>query len=508
MNNATSTAAAKPTAAGLGMSAFNFDNSYARDLSGAYEFWQASVAPAPRLVWLNEQLALELGLNAHSLSQIDGVQVLAGNVVPPGAQPLAQAYAGHQFGGFSPRLGDGRALLLGELIDRNGNRRDIAFKGSGRTPFSRGGDGKAALGPVLREVLIGEAMHALGIPSTRVLAALTTGEEIFREQPVPGAILTRVAASHLRVGTLQYFAARKDMAMLQRVADFSIARHDPALADQPDRYLRLLAAVVERQAALIARWMGVGFIHGVMNTDNMTLSGETIDYGPCAFMEAFDPATVFSSIDLEGRYAYGNQPAIAQWNLARCAEALLPLINSDPDTAVAQATEVLQGFSQRYEAHWLDVFRAKLGLGANGSIEQDRQLIDDFLGLLELNKVDFTLGFRALLKLAQGNEDNSSALFGLGAASLMQWQQRWRAAWPSAKGADVEAMRTANPCYIARNHQVEAALSAAVNQSDLRPMERLLEVLRHPFEEREGYEAYLEPARPEQTAGYQTFCGT
>ena len=388
------------------------------------------------------------------------------------------------------------------------NRRDIAFKGSGRTPFSRGGDGKAALGPVLREVLIGEAMHALSIPSTRVLAALTTGEEVFREQPLPGAILTRVAASHLRVGTLQYFAARKDIAMLGRVADYAIARHDPALADQPDRYLRFLAAVVERQAALIARWMGVGFIHGVMNTDNMTLSGETIDYGPCAFMEAYDPATVFSSIDLEGRYAYGNQPAIAQWNLARLAEALLPLIDTDPDRAVAQATEVLQGFSQHYENHWLGVFRAKLGLGENGSIEHDRQLISDFLGLLEQNKLDFTLGFRTLLKLAQGNGDELRAMFGLGTASLNQWLQRWCESLPSVAGADIGKMRKANPCYIARNYQVEAALAAAVSENELRPMERLLEVLRQPFDEREGYEAYARPARPEQSAGYQTFCGT
>lgn len=488
--------------------AFRFDNTFARELSGAYELWKASVAPAPSMVWLNRELAVELGLDPVGLSDAEGIAILAGNSVPDGAEPLAQAYAGHQFGGFSPRLGDGRALLLGEVIDRNGLRRDIAFKGSGRTPFSRGGDGKAALGPVLREVLIGEAMQALGIPTTRVLAALTTGEEVFREQPLPGAILTRIAASHLRVGTLQYFAARKEHDLLRRVADYAIARHDSQLAGEPDRYLRLLSAVVERQAALIARWMGVGFIHGVMNTDNMTLSGETIDYGPCAFLEVYDPATVFSSIDLEGRYAYGNQPAIAQWNLTRLAEALLPLIDSDVDRAVALATEVLQGFVQRYEAHRLAVFRRKLGLSDRGAISQDQLLINDFLGLLEQHKVDFTLAFRALSKAALGDAAQLRKLFEPTLPALDSWLERWRQALPAGAGFDTEAMHKANPVYIARNYQVEAALAAAVAQNDFGPFERLLDVLRSPFDERVRDAAYALPASDEQATGYQTFCGT
>ncbi|MFP5465328.1 MAG: protein adenylyltransferase SelO, partial [Gammaproteobacteria bacterium] len=302
--------------------AFAFDNSYARELDGAYAPWPPATVPAPHWLWFNRALADELGLDSAALAGDAGLAVFAGNAVPEGAQPIAQAYAGHQFGGFSPQLGDGRALLLGEVIDRAGRRRDIAFKGSGRTPFSRGGDGKAAVGPVLREVLIGEAMHALGIPTTRALAAVATGETIYRERPLPGAVLTRVAASHLRVGTLQYFAARRNTHILRRVAEHAIARHDPELVGREDRFLALLGAVAERQAQLVARWMGVGFIHGVMNTDNMTLSGETIDYGPCAFVDEYHPGQVFSSIDHRGRYAFMNQPRIAQWNLARLAEAL------------------------------------------------------------------------------------------------------------------------------------------------------------------------------------------
>lgn len=313
-----------------------FDNSYARDLEGLYVPWNPAGSPAPRLLRLNRGLAEELGLDAGEMASAAGLAVLAGNAVPAQAQPLAQAYAGHQFGGFALQLGDGRALLLGELVDRHGRRRDIALKGSGRTPFSRRGDGKAALGPVLREYLMGEAMHALGIPTTRALAAVATGATVQREQAQPGAILTRVAASHLRVGTFEYFAARGEIALLRRLADFAIARHDASLVGTPDRYLGLLQAVAERQAALLARWMGVGFIHGVMNTDNMTISGETIDYGPCAFMEHFDPEAVFSSIDTSGRYAYGNQPAIAQWNLTRFTEALLPLIDADDRPAATR----------------------------------------------------------------------------------------------------------------------------------------------------------------------------
>ncbi|HSM21749.1 MAG TPA: YdiU family protein, partial [Rubrivivax sp.] len=344
---------------------FAFDNTYARELQGLYVAWPPAAVPAPRLLFLNRELALDLGLDAAALAGPEGAALFAGNLVPEGAEPLAQAYAGHQFGGFSPQLGDGRALLLGEVVDRTGCRRDIAFKGSGRTPFSRGGDGKAAVGPMLREVLIGEAMHALGIPTTRALAVAATGEAVQREGgPLPGAVLTRVAASHLRVGTFQYFAARGEVDRLRHLADYALLRHDPALAGSPERYLSFLRAVAERQAALVAQWMNVGFIHGVMNTDNMTISGETIDYGPCAFMEATDPGAVFSSIDHGGRYAYGNQPHIARWNLARLAETLLPLMADGDDEAavqraVAQVTEVIDAFPALYDAALLQGQRAK-----------------------------------------------------------------------------------------------------------------------------------------------------
>src|ERR671912_2477557 len=330
-----------------------FDNTYARELEGFYVPWKAAQVARPKLVKFNRELAEELGLDAGALDSEEGARIFAGNETPGGALPLAQAYAGHQFGGFVPQLGDGRALLLGEVIDRNGRRRDIQLKGSGPTPFSRAGDGRAALGPVLREYLIGEAMHALGVPTTRALAAVVTGEPVYRERALPGAVLTRVAASHVRVGTFQFFAARGEQGKVGRLADYVIDRHYPALKDDPSRYLGLLEQVCDRQAALIASWMHVGFIHGVMNTDNMTISGETIDYGPCAFMDHYDPATVFSSIDTQGRYAYANQPRIAQWNLARLAETLLPLIDADANRAIARATEVISDFPHQYERHWL-----------------------------------------------------------------------------------------------------------------------------------------------------------
>ena len=490
---------------------FEFDNTYARELEGFYAEWPPSPSPAPRLVRLNVGLATELGLDADALATDQGLAVLAGAAVPEGAQPLAQAYAGHQFGGFSPQLGDGRALLLGELIDRHGRRRDIAFKGSGRTPFSRGGDGKAVLGPVLREYLVGEAMHALGIPTTRALAAVTTGEQVRRDTLQPGAILTRVAASHVRVGTFQYFAARGDDALVRRLADYVIARHDPSLAGRDDRYLALLQAVAERQAALVARWMGVGFINGVMNTDNMTVSGETIDYGPCAFMEAYDPQTVFSSIDHQGRYAFGNQPRIAQWNLARFAETLLPLIDASGERAVALASEVVNGFAGRYRAHWLIVLRAKLGLDDAGDDDDDLALGDEYLQLLHAHGVDFTLGWRRLVDAAAGDDAPLRALFGSGADAVAAWLPRWRArrSAPGTTGADRSAaMARANPVYIPRNHAVESALSAAVEAADLAPFERLLAVLERPFDERAADADYARPAPAEQTARYQTFCGT
>ncbi len=499
------TAPAPPNTAG-----FRFDNSYARDLEGFFVPWQAARVDAPVLLKFNRAFATELGLDAELLDGPLGAAIFSGNQVPPGATPIAQAYAGHQFGGYSPQLGDGRALLLGEVIDRHGLRRDIAFKGSGRTPFSRGGDGKAALGPVLREYLMGEAMHALGIPTTRALAAVATGEQVMRESgALPGAVLTRVAASHLRVGTFQFFANRGTPEQLKSLADYAIARHDPELAQDAQPYLGLLRAVTERQATLIARWMGVGFIHGVMNTDNMTISGETIDYGPCAFMDAYDPATVFSSIDRQGRYAYGNQPAIAQWNLARLAETLLPLLHSDPDQAVALATEVVNGFPARYQHHWRAGLRRKLGLLTE--LPDDDALVRDWLDLLQAQRADFTLAHRRLVDVARAGDATALRDLFTDPAAPDAWLARWQARAASdaaAREVRAEQMRLANPLYIPRNHQVEAALAAAVEQGDQGPFERLLAVLQQPFDARPGLGAYEQPAPADAMAGYRTFCGT
>ena len=506
------------------LAAFRFDNSFARELGGFYTLWTPVAAPAPRLLYLNGSLADQLGMDVALLDNAALAAMFAGNALPEGAQPLAQAYAGHQFGGFSPQLGDGRALLLGEVIDRQGRRRDIAFKGSGRTPFARGGDGKAAVGPMLREVLIGEAMHALGIPTTRALAVVATGEPVYREQALPGAVLTRVAASHIRVGTFEYYAARGDRARVRKLAEYTIARHDPALASSPQPFLALLQAVAERQATLIAQWMNVGFIHGVMNTDNMAISGETIDYGPCAFMEAYEPATVFSSIDGHGRYAYGNQPDIAAWNLARLAETLLPLLSDDDEKAVTMATEVLVAFPAQYRRHLLRGQRAKLGLRRDNPDDDgaDSALADDWLSLLNAGGVDFTLGWRRLAEAAGGDEAPLRALFAdahrLGTEAPDAWLSRWRARCASEDGAKdasavagierAEAMRHVNPIVIARNHRVEEALSAASDQGDLGPFERLLAALGRPYDEAPELAAYAEPAPAAVTAGYRTFCGT
>jgi uncharacterized protein YdiU (UPF0061 family) len=504
------------------MRPFGFDNSYVRELSGFYVASQPARAPAPRLLFLNERLADELGLDVASLRGPDAAALFAGNVLPPDAEPIAQAYAGHQFGGFSPQLGDGRALLLGELIDRSGRRRDLALKGSGRTAYSRGGDGKAAVGPMLREVLMGEAMHALGIPTTRALAVAATGEPVYRDQPLPGAVLTRVAASHLRVGTFQFFLARGDIERLRRLADYTIARHDPELVADPDRHLSLLRAVARRQAALIAQWMNVGFIHGVMNTDNMALSGETIDYGPCAFMEAYDPAAVFSSIDHGGRYAYGNQPDIARWNLARFAETLLPLIAEDDDEpaarrAIEQATEVIDAFPGWYATALREGQRAKLGLFAAAAEDDaaDTALADAWLALLHAQRVDFTLAWRRLADAADGDETALRMLFAEPPA-LDGWLARWHArcarhgAARAVSAAERAArMRRANPWLIPRNHRVEEALAAASgDDNDLRLFEQLLDALRQPYDEHPGRARFAEPAPAEVTARYQTFCGT
>ena len=463
---------------GMATTEFSFDNTYARDLEGLYVPWKAAAVAEPKLIKLNHALAEELGLNAAALDTPEGALIFSGNQLPPGATTIAQAYAGHQFGGFSPQLGDGRALLLGEVIDKNGKRRDIAFKGSGRTPFSRGGDGKAALGPVLREYLIGEAMHALGIPTTRALAAVTTGETVRRERNLPGAVLARVAASHIRVGTFQFVTARGDDATLRKLADYVINRH----------YLCLLRAVCERQAELIARWMNVGFIHGVMNTDNMTLSGETIDYGPCAFMDQYNPATVFSSIDEQGRYAYANQSPIANWNLARLAEALLPLLageqNDDQDRAVEKAMEILEPFQQRYEHYWLRGMRLKLGLARDEA--DDLALARDFLAGMEGQGVDFTKAFRCLADAAEAVDASREGwLRKLYAddTALNAWLPRWRARQnveSVVPAQRAQAMRAVNPVYIPRNHRVEEALAAAVEVGDYAPFEKLLTVLQQP----------------------------
>jgi uncharacterized protein YdiU (UPF0061 family) len=486
---------------------FTFDNSYVRDLEGLYVPWQATPAPAPRPLVVNDELAAELGVAADALRAPAGVALLVGNAMPAGASPVAMAYSGHQFGGFSPRLGDGRALLLGEVLDVHGRRRDLHLKGSGRTPFARGGDGLAAVGPMLREYVVGEAMHALGIPTTRALAVLATGEDVMRETPLPGAVLVRVAASHIRVGTVQYAAVHGDPALVQRLADHAIARHHAHALEAENPYAAFFEAVVDAQASLIARWMLVGFIHGVMNTDNMAISGETIDYGPCAFMDAFDPATVFSSIDHGGRYAYANQPTIAQWNLARLAEALLPLLHPEPEEAIALATDVLRSFPDRYEACWARGMHAKLGLA--GGTGDDEALIDDLLALLHARKVDYTSFFRALSASLRADAQTARSLFAPHAEAFDAWAGRWRAQLPAAAGGPAsiaDAMDRVNPLYIARNHHVEDALAAATD-GDLQPLHRLLEVLAQPFEERSGLAAYAAPAPP-SFGDYQTFCGT
>lgn len=477
-------------------STLHLDVQFARDLPELAVPWNAVAPTSPDLVLLNEPLLAELGLDPASVD----VGLLTGTSLPGDASPVAQVYAGHQFGGWSPRLGDGRALLLGELVDAGGRLRDLALKGSGPTPLSRGGDGFAALGPMLREYVISEAMHALGIPTTRSLAVVATGRVVHREDLLPGAVLTRVAASHLRVGSFQYARSLDDPDLLRRLVDHAIRRHHPSAAEAPVPALALFDAVVDAQASLIAQWMLVGFIHGVMNTDNMTISGETIDYGPCAFLEAFDPATVYSSIDTGGRYAYGNQPLVAEWNLARFAEALLPLIDPDEARAVEQAVEVLGTFRDRYSAAWTRGMTAKLGLGHVAADDLDL-LLGDLVTLMRENRVDHTLFFRGLTAEAAGVTDGARGLV-LDLASYDAWAARWRALSP-----DVAAMRAANPVYVPRNHRVEEALASAT-AGDLAPLHRLLEAVTDPFTERPGLEAYAEPAPASFAEGFRTFCGT
>ena len=469
-------------------------NRFATELPELAVRWKAESTPQPRLLVLNEPLAVELGLDADWLRSPDGLGLLTGTVVPAGADPVAQGYAGHQFGGWVPRLGDGRALLLGELVDTEGQMRDLHLKGSGRTPFARGGDGLAAVGPMLREYIVSEAMHALGIPTTRSLSVVATGRPVQRETLMDGAVLARVADSHLRVGSFEYVSAAGKLDVLRRLADHAIARHYPAAADADNPYLALLESVIGVQAALIARWMLVGFIHGVMNTDNMTISGQTIDYGPCAFMDAFDPKTVFSSIDSYGRYAYGNQPTVAGWNLARFAEALLPLIADDQDQGIALATASLQDFPRQYAAAWTAGMRRKLGLPDDVDDTVVGELADELLDRLQRDRVDYTSFFRQLSSAARGEGESDAA--------SDDWVARWR-----ALGPDADAMDRVNPVYIPRNHLVEESLAAA-SAGDLEPLERLLAAVTSPYEQRPGFDRYAEPA-PEEFGGcYQTFCGT
>jgi len=487
---------------------FEFDNTYAAELEGFYTPWQGERVPQPRIVHLNRELAAELSLDADALASESGAAVLTGSEAAEGATPLAQAYAGHQFGGFSPQLGDGRALLIGELVDRHGVRRDLHLKGSGRTPFSRGGDGKAVLGPVLREYLIGEAMHALGVPTTRALAAVTTGEQIMRQQgPEPGAVLARVASSHIRVGTFEFFSARGETEKVRRLADYAIRRHFPHLIDAADPYLELFREVRDRQASLVAQWMAVGFVHGVMNTDNVTISGETIDYGPCAFIDGYDPAAVFSSIDHGGRYAYGNQPTIAQWNLARFVETLLPLLEADDiGHAVRVATTEVEAFQPIYLDFWLKGMSAKLGL-ARTEVE-DVDLVNELLRVMAAQNIDFTGLFRRLAGVVRGDPEAARAL-SHDPTAFDAWLERWRERLSREEGSDrlrAEAMDRVNPVYIPRNHKVQEALDAATN-SDFEPFRRLLTVLERPFELREGLAEYAGRA-PDDFGPYRTFCGT
>jgi uncharacterized protein YdiU (UPF0061 family) len=489
---------------------FGFENTYARLPERFYARLNPTPVAAPRLVRLNVELARSLQLDPEALATAQGVEILAGNRIADGSEPLALAYSGHQFGYFVPQLGDGRANLLGEVIGRDGGRYDIQLKGSGRTPFSRGGDGRAALGPVLREYLVSEAMSALGVPTTRALSAVTTGEPVYRETALPGAVLARVAASHVRIGTFQYFAARGDVEATRTLAEYAVARHYPELAQAEQPYLGLLRGVIERQARLVAQWMSLGFVHGVMNTDNTSISGETIDYGPCAFLESYHPETVFSSIDQHGRYAYGNQPLAMLWNLTRLAEALLPVLaleaGSQP-AAVTSAQEALDAFDPQFQAARLADFRRKLGLLTERP--GDAALIEDLLERMAANRADFTLTFRRLCDAVAGPEGDPGvrALFA-NPGAYDSWEAAWRQRLdhepPQLRRA---AMRVANPAVVPRNHIVAAALNAAVEQQDFQPFEDFLDALSRPFEDRPGLEGYTTPARPEESVT-QTFCGT
>jgi uncharacterized protein YdiU (UPF0061 family) len=489
---------------------FGFANTYARLPERFYARVNPTPVAAPRLVKLNVELAWNLGLDPEALASAQGVEILAGNRVAEGSEPLAMAYAGHQFGHFVPQLGDGRANLLGEVLGRDGMRYDIQLKGSGPTPFSRGGDGRAALGPVLREYIVSEAMAALGVPTTRALAAVTTGERVLRETALPGAVFTRVAASHLRVGTFQYFAARGDTEGTRTLADYAIARHYPDAAQAQHPYRALLDGVIARQARLVAQWLNLGFIHGVMNTDNTSISGETIDYGPCAFMEAYEPAKVYSSIDHYGRYAYGNQPNAAHWNLARLAEALLPVLEQEAgsgEAALASGNEALAAFAPQFEAARAAGLRRKLGLFTDR--EGDAALGEDLLARMAANRAYFTLTFRRLCGAVTEGDEGVRALFA-DPGAYDAWAAGWRLRLeeePMPEQARAAAMRMTNPAFIPRNHMVEAALNAAMGRQDFQPFEELLDAGSRPYEDRPDLERYATPAQPAECV-LQTFCGT
>lgn len=488
---------------------FTFDNTYARLPERFYARLAPTAVREPRVVKLNHPLAQQLGLDAALLASPEGAQILAGNVVPEGATPIALAYAGHQFGQFAGQLGDGRAILLGEVIDREGRRRDIQLKGSGRTPFSRGGDGRAALGPVLREYLVSEAMAALGVPTTRTLAAVTTGERVRRESMLPGAVLVRVAASHLRVGTFELLAMRDDLEGLRVLTRYALERHYPDAVGAANEALALIERVTTAQAQLVARWLGLGFIHGVMNTDNTSISGETIDYGPCAFLDEYDPAKTFSSIDRGGRYAFANQPRIALWNLTRLAEALLPAISADMDAAAALASERLEQFAPQFNVAHARALHAKLGLTSEEP--EDGDLIADLHGRLATNEVDYTRFYRGLCDAAvDASHDAEIAAGFVRPDAFNEWAPRWReriareAVSPEARRA---AMRAVNPAFIPRNHLVEQVLAAATERGDFAPFEQLARVLERPFEDQPESAAWREPPKPDERV-QATFCGT
>jgi uncharacterized protein YdiU (UPF0061 family) len=490
-----------------------FDNSYAR----LPERFYARVLPAsseqPELIRVNHALAADLGIDSTWLESDQGIQMVAGNVLPKGADPIATAYAGHQFGSWNPQLGDGRALLLGEILNPAGERFDVQLKGSGRTPYSRGGDGRAALGPILREYLVSEAMAAIGIPTARTLLAVRTGMPVYRDgETMPGAVLARVARSHIRIGTLEFFSARQDDEALRLLADHVINRHYPEAAAAQHPYLVLFERIVRRQASLVAKWQNIGFIHGVMNTDNMLLSGETIDYGPCAFMDDFDPATKYSSIDHAGRYAYRNQPAITHWNLACLAQALLPLLGADQEAAIEALKSTLDDFAQHFEIAYQAELSCKLGVA--GGTADAQQLGAELFQLMAQERSDFTLTFRRLAELANpatcgGNTPGIAALFEF-PDSFTAWLERWKAL--AGMGTDasqprLQAMLKANPIYIPRNHLVEAVIQSAVNDSDMDPFHQLVDILKQPYDYQQGFDRYAMPPLPEQVVK-ATFCGT